>query len=91
MARKKSKNQVIVRISVENGIPRVSQLTAKEEEEFYKKHPNVELPIYSPEDVRRGLEEVEKEVGTTHPESQSPEKLIPGPSAISLVNDHSAR
>ena len=91
MAWKKNKNQVIVRISVENGIPRVRQLTGEEEREFYKKHPNASLPTFSPEDIERGLEAIGQQFGTTHPKSQSPESLIPDPSTISILNDHSAK
>ena len=47
MARKKSKNQVVVGISMENGIPRVRRLTAEEEKVFHKKHPNAKLPTFS--------------------------------------------
>ena len=91
MARKKSKNQVVVGISMENGIPRVRRLTAEEEKVFYKKHPNAKLPTYSLAEIRRGLAEIEKEVGTIRPQPPSPENLIPDPSTISLVNDHSGR
>jgi hypothetical protein len=91
MAREKNRGQVILRISMENGVPRVRPLTAREQEQFTKAHPKAKLPTFSPEEIRRGPEEIEKELGTTHPRSQSPANLITHPMTISVVNDHSAR
>jgi hypothetical protein len=91
MARKKNKNQVMVRISMENGTPRVRQLTAKEEKEFYKAHPNVRVPTYSLGDIQRGLEQIENELGRMRPKSKSQETPIPDPSTISILGDPSAR
>jgi hypothetical protein len=86
MARKKNRDQVILRISMENGIPRVRPLTAREQRQFFKTHPKARLPTFSLEEIERGLEEIEKEVGTTPPRSQSPENLITDPRTISIVN-----
>jgi hypothetical protein len=40
-----------MRIDIENGVPRVRQCTAEEQEEFLRTHPNVKLPTYSLEEV----------------------------------------
>lgn len=84
-------NQIIVRISMENGVPQVTPLTAQEQRQFIKTHPNLKLPTFSPEDIERGLEELEKQFATTHPKLQSPESHITDPRSISLVNAPSAR
>jgi hypothetical protein len=84
-----------MRLGIENGVPRVRQCTAEEEEEFLRTHPNVILPTFSVEEVNRlalrGLEELEKQFGKKHPKSPSPGDQITDPSAVSIVNDPSAR
>jgi hypothetical protein len=55
MAQKMNKNQIIARISMVNGVPRVRLLTAKEQRQFIKTHPNLQLPTFSLEDVNQGL------------------------------------
>lgn len=91
MPKKKANNKIIVRISMENGVPEVRPLTAKEQRQFMKTHPNLKLPTFSPNDIKRGLEELEKEFATTHPIWQSPENHITDPRSINLVNVPSAR
>jgi hypothetical protein len=84
-----------MRLDIENGVPRVRQCTAVEEEEFLRTHPNVILPTFSVEEVNRlalrGLEEIEKQFGKTHPKSPSLENQLTDPTTISLVNGPSAK
>jgi hypothetical protein len=91
MAKKKAKDQIIVRISMENGVPQVRPLTADEQRQFIKTHPNLKLPTFSPEDIERGLEELEKQFATTHPKSQLLENHITDPRSINLVTNPSAK
>ena len=58
MAKDKSRHQVMVGISIVNGLPRIRPLTAKEQKRFLKTHPNVRLPTFSLEEIKRGLEEL---------------------------------
>lgn len=55
MANKMNKNQVIARISMVNGVPQVRPLTAEEQRQFIKTHPNLQLPTFSLTDVNQGL------------------------------------
>jgi hypothetical protein len=84
-----------MRLDIENGVPRVRQCTAEEEEEFLRTHPNVILPAFTVDEINhlalRGLEELEKQFGTTHPKSPSAENRITDPTTIRVVNDPSAR
>jgi hypothetical protein len=84
-----------MRLDIENGVPRVRQCTGEEEEEFLRTHPNVILPTFSVEEVNRlalrGLEELEKLFGTTHPKSQSLENRITDPRTTSPLGGPSAR
>jgi hypothetical protein len=84
-----------MRLDIENGVPRVRQCTAEEEEEFLRTHPNVILPTFSVEEVNRlalrGLEELEKLFGTMHPKLQSLENQLTGPRTTSPLGDLSAR
>ena len=91
MAKKKAKNQIIVRISMENGVPRVKPLTAEEQKQFVKTHPNLKLPTFRMAEIQRGLEELEKQLGMTHPKSPSLQSRMVDPSTISVVNAPSAR
>ena len=89
------RDKTLMRLGIENGVPRVRQCTAEEEEEFLRTHPNVILPTFSVEEVNRlalrGLEELEKQFGKTHPKSLSLGSQMTDPSTISLVSDPSAR
>ena len=84
MAKDKNRHQVMVGISIENGVPRIRPLSAKEQRRFLKTHPNVRLPTFSLDEVRRGLEELV----LTHATSPSPEGRVIDPTTIS---DPSAR
>jgi hypothetical protein len=84
MSKDKNRHQIIVRISIENSVPRVRPLTAREQEQFLKTHPNVQLPTFSPEEVMRGLEELV----LTHATSPSLENRLIDPS---MTSDPSAR
>ena len=53
MAIEESRDQVIVRISMENGIPRIRQLTGKERKQFTKTHPKSQLSTFSLEEISR--------------------------------------
>jgi hypothetical protein len=46
----------MIGISIVNGLPGIRPLTAREQEQFLKAHPNVQLPTFSPEEVIKGLE-----------------------------------
>ena len=86
------RNKTLMRIDIENGVPRVRQCTAQEQEEFLRTHPNVILPTYSVEEINRlalrGLEELEKQFGKTPPTSPSLENRVIDPS---MTRDPSAR
>jgi hypothetical protein len=56
--------QIMVRIDIENGVPRVRMLTAQEEREFYRTHPNVSLPTYSVDYINQ--------ITSTDPPTKSP-------------------
>jgi len=79
MAKKKNRDQIIVRISMENGVPRVRPLTAKEQKQFIKTHPKSKLPTFSLSDVNQGMTNLEQMA------------QIMDPRTISVVNDPSAR
>ena len=85
MARDKSRHQVMVGISIVNGLPRIRPLTAKEQKRFLKTHPNVQLPTFSPQEVIKGLELA------MLPPSPFAANQLTDPSTMSLVNDPSAR
>lgn len=89
------RDKTLMRLDIENGVPRVRQCTAEEEEEFLRTHPNVILPTFSVEEVNRlalrGLEELEKQFGTTHPKSQSPGDQTTDPRTTSPLGGPSAR
>src|SRR5262249_54382093 len=53
MAKHKTRDQIIVRISLENGVPREQPLTAKEQRQFTKTHPNLKLPTFTLEEINR--------------------------------------
>ena len=53
MAKEETRDQIIVRISVENGVPRVRPLTVKEQEQFIKTHPTLKLPTFSLEEMNQ--------------------------------------
>lgn len=54
MARKKNKDdQIIVRIDMENGIPRVRQVLGKELKQVVKTHQKSKLPTFSLENLNR--------------------------------------
>jgi hypothetical protein len=76
-----------MRLDIENGVPRVRQCTAEEEENFLRTHPDVKLLTFSVEEINRlalrGLEELEKQFGTTHPRSPSLENRVIDPTTIS--------
>ena len=84
MAKDKNKNQVMVGIRIENGVPRIRPLSAKEQKRFLKSHPNVRLPTFSLDEVRLGLEELI----LTHATSPSPGNSVIDPS---MTSDPSAR
>jgi hypothetical protein len=79
MAKDKSRHQVIVGISIVNGLPRIRPFTAKEQKRFLKTYPNVQLPTFSPQEVIRGLELA------MLPPSPSAENRIIDPSTVSIV------
>ena len=85
MAKDKSRHQVMVGISIVNGLPRIRPLTAKEQKRFLKTHPNVRLPTFSPEEVIKGLELA------MLPPSPFAENQLTDPSTISIVNDPSVK
>ena len=74
-----NEDQIIVRIDMENGIPRVRQVTGKELKQFVKTHQKLKLPICSLEEVNR--------VETTLEEMTQ----VVDPSTISLVNNPSVK
>jgi hypothetical protein len=84
-----------MRLDIDNGVPRVRQCTAAEEEEFLRTHPNVKLPTFTVEEINRlalrGLEELEKQVGTTQPKSPSPGGQMTDPRTTSPLGGPSAR
>ena len=84
MAKDKNRHQVMVGISIENGVPRIRPLSAKEQRRFLKTHPNVRLPTFSLDEIKRGLEELV----LTHATSPSPENQLTDPS---MTSDPSAR
>jgi hypothetical protein len=48
MVQKTNKDdQILVRIDMENGIPRVRQVTGKERKKFFQTHQKSNLPTYS--------------------------------------------
>ena len=81
------RGRTLMRIDIENGVPRVRACTVQEQEEFLRTHPNVKLPTYSVEEVNRlalrGLAELEKQFGKTPPTSQSPGNQMADPSTTS--------
>jgi hypothetical protein len=78
MAKRQNRDQVIVHISMENGVPRVRPLTAKEQKQFFKTHPKSQLPILSGEEINRRTDAVEI-------------NQIADPSTLSVVNDPAAK
>ena len=85
MAKDKSRHQVMVGISIVNGVPRIRPLSSKEQKRFLKTHPNVQLPTFSPQEVIKGLELA------MLPPSPFAENQLTDPSTLSIVNDPSAR
>ncbi len=51
--REKTEDQGILRVSIEKGAIRVRMLTAKEEKQFYRTHPNFRSQNLSVEDIER--------------------------------------
>src|SRR5208282_4820649 len=47
------RNKTLMRLDIENGVARVRECIAQEQEEFLRTHPNVSLPTYSQEEVWR--------------------------------------
>ena len=86
------RDETLMRISIENGVPRIRQCTAQEQEEFLRTHPNVILPTYSVEEINRlalrGLAELDKQFGKMPPTSSSPRNQMTDPST---TTDPSAR
>ena len=76
MAKEETRDQIMVRISIENGVPRVTPLTAEEQRQFIKTHPKLKLPTFSVQEIVDGLQELNRMID---------------PSMISVVNDPSAR
>lgn len=71
MAQNMNKDQVLVRISMVNGVPKVTPLSAEEEEQFFKTHPNANVPTFSPADVNQGLTMLEAMLpSTTNPSAR---------------------
>jgi len=56
------RNKTLMRLDIENGVARVRECTAQEQEGFLRTHPNVSLPTYSPEEIWR----------LTHPHAELP-------------------
>jgi hypothetical protein len=79
MAKDKSRHQVMVGISIVNGLPRIRPLTAREQEQFLMAHPNVQLPTFSPQEVIKGLELA------MLPPSPFAENQLTDPSMLSIV------
>ena len=79
MVQKTKEDQIIVRIDMENGIPRVRQITGKELKRFYKTHQKSKLPTFSLEQVNR--------IATT---LEGINQIV-DPSTIRIVSDPSAR
>jgi hypothetical protein len=71
MAKAKNKGEVIVRISVEDGIPRVRPLTAGEQRQFLKTHPKSKLPTYSLGEIERMVNSLEQINRITDPKTMS--------------------
>ena len=46
-------DQIIMRIDVENGVPRVRPLTAEEQKQFTKTHPGLKLPTFTVDEINR--------------------------------------
>lgn len=86
MAKDKARDQIIVRISMENGVPRIRPLTAKEQKQFLKTHPNLKLPTFSLAEMQEGLKELEKQLGMTHPKSSSFQNRMTDPRTISVMD-----
>ena len=77
MAQKTNKDdQIIVRIDMENGIPRVRQVKGKELKRFLKTHQKSKLPTYSLEQLSRVAATIEDMI------------RVPDPKTMSPVNDH---
>jgi hypothetical protein len=55
MAKRENRDQVIVHISMENGIPRLRQLTPNEQKQFFKTHPKSKLPTFTLDHLNRIL------------------------------------
>jgi hypothetical protein len=45
------RNKTLMRLDIENGVARVRECTAQEQEEFLRTHPNVSLPTYSSAEI----------------------------------------
>jgi len=60
MAQKKNNDQILVRIDMENGIPRVRQVTGEELKQFLKTHPKLKLPTFSLADMNRAVTTLEE-------------------------------
>ena len=76
MAKEEDRDQIMVRISIENGVPQVRPLTAEEQKQFLKTHPKSKLPTFSLQEIVDGLQELNRMID---------------PSTISVVNDPSVR
>ena len=72
MAKKKNPDQVIVRVSMENGVPRVRPLTTQEQRQFLKTHPTSRLPTCSLADIERMTESLEETIRTIDPRMTGP-------------------
>jgi hypothetical protein len=78
MAKGNARDQIIVRISMVNGVPSVRPLTEKEQRQFIKTHPKSKLPVISLEKLSRLADSLEDMT------------QIVDPSTISVANAPSA-
>ena len=76
MAKEETRDQIIVGISIENGVPRVRPLTAEEQKQFLRTHPKSKLPTFTLQEIVDGLQQINRMID---------------PSMISVVNDPSVR
>jgi hypothetical protein len=65
MSQEKNKDQIIARISMENGIPKVMPLSAEEQRQFIKTHPNLQLPTFSLADIQQATTILENMIPNT--------------------------
>jgi len=78
MAQETNKDQIIVRFDIENGIPRVRQVTGEELKRLLKTHQTSKWPSVSLEDINRFATALEEMNGGADTRRMS---LVDNPSA----------